>query len=155
MCQMTPHCPKQLPDDEYTGESQLPCGEYMRSLDFPMVSTPGSLNFLVFVISIGTGYTKWLVPITAGSHDSTVYSLKGSLDSLEYLASATVFCRLILVDFLGVFITGVSQTPQCIYHQGVTRRTYRRITPVILDKYLNPVLASLMGPWEINWFEKT
>jgi hypothetical protein len=37
---MTPRCPKQLPGDEYTGESQL-----------PVVNTPGSL------VSPGDEYT--------------------------------------------------------------------------------------------------
>jgi hypothetical protein len=47
---MTPWCLKQLPNDEYTAESRLPCGEYTSGLDSPVVNTPGSLDFLVYLV---------------------------------------------------------------------------------------------------------
>jgi hypothetical protein len=72
-----------LPVGEYTGESQLPCGEYNRESLHPYDEyneesrLPG-----LFGTSIRTGLQeKLLVPNTAGSHDSTVYSLQGLLTS--------------------------------------------------------------------------
>jgi hypothetical protein len=41
-------CPKQLPVDEYSGESRLPCGEYIAESPFPGL----------FITSIRTGLQK-------------------------------------------------------------------------------------------------
>jgi hypothetical protein len=50
MHKMTPQYLKQLPGDEHTGESQLPCGEYTGNLNSSMVSTLWSLDFLVYLL---------------------------------------------------------------------------------------------------------
>ncbi len=44
---MTPQCPKRLPGDEYTGESQLSGDEYTRDSRLPSDEYTGSLNFPV------------------------------------------------------------------------------------------------------------
>jgi hypothetical protein len=51
------------------------------NLDFPLANT---LGFLIYLLQASELiYFKWLVPNTAGSHSSTVYSLQGSRDALE------------------------------------------------------------------------
>ncbi len=93
---MTPRCWKQLPDGENTGDSQIPG---------------------LVITSIRTGLQKkLLMPNTAESHDSTVYSVKGSLDSLENMAPASVCKPIWLLH--GVFITGKSRLPSDEYTVG-------------------------------------
>ncbi len=92
---MTPQCPKLLFGDEYTWESLLPCDEYNRESQLPGL----------FGTSIRIGLqNKFLVPNAAGNHDSTVYSLQRSLDSLESLVLANVFSY------------QLGSTPPCIHH---------------------------------------
>ncbi len=84
---------------------QLSCNEYAVSTPlsfiYQEVSTSGS-TYLVSASELV--YKKVVMPITARSHDSTVYSLRGSLDSLEYLAPAKVFETNVRLS-PGVFIT--------------------------------------------------
>ncbi len=66
---MTPWCPKELPNDKYIAESQLPCGEYTSGLDSPVVNTPGSLDFLYYLVRaselVYKKNKKLMVPNTA------------------------------------------------------------------------------------------
>ncbi len=78
---MTPRCLKQLPDDEYTGESRLtpgspdsPVVNAPGSLNYPVMNTPGSRRLGVFGTSIRTGLqTNFMVTNKPGSQDSSMY----------------------------------------------------------------------------------
>jgi hypothetical protein len=108
-----------------------PCGDIGQGTALPLadVSTSWSDG-----TSIKIGLQKKLmVPNTAGSHGLTVYSLHtGSLDSLEYLAPASVFKNYILIDYPVV--------------NTMRRRLQIWITPLIFDKIQNPFWTCLVGP---------
>jgi hypothetical protein len=151
MHKLTPRCPKQIPGDEYTWESQLPSGEYtMESL------LPG-----LFVTSIRAGLQKndWCL-IQQGVMTALCIHTGGSW--LEYLTLTSV-----LHSYLGwlssVFITGESRLPSDAYtgesrlHDGEYTREYRlpdseytteSITnmnnSMIIRQHWNPVQACLM-----------
>ncbi len=81
---VSPCCSKQLPGAEHTGESWLHYDKYTGESRLPGL----------FGTNIRTGLQKkLLVPNTAGSHDSIVYLLHGSFDSLESLPPASIFAN--------------------------------------------------------------
>ncbi len=116
---------------------------------------------------------KWLVPKIARSRNSTVYSLQGSLNSLEYLAPAGV-SRSNFGRLPGIFITGKSRLPSDKYTResrlycgdytvGLDSQVANtagswlpmQVTPRIFDKNRNPIQACPVGPGEVVWWEKT
>ncbi len=101
---------------------------------------------------------------TAGSHNSTVYSLHKSLDSLKYLASSSVFENQFwlthLLNNYQVFITEESRlyNDEYIEESGLHSCEYIdsagilitiRIIPEIFNKIQNLFKACLMGPGEV------
>jgi hypothetical protein len=103
---MTPQCPKQLPSDEYTRESRLPCVmKILGSLDFQTylfgtsiktgsqrncwcqkdqgVQTPQYIHH----IGLLTPWCTFMMSTVEGKKlvDSPVYSTLGNLDSLVAL----------------------------------------------------------------------
>ncbi len=101
------------------------------SPDSAVMNTPGSLDFLVYLVSASElVYKKSLMPNTAVSHNSTVYSLQRSLYSQEYLAPASVFANQFWSTLWCIYYQGVStlrswvhlgaMTPQRWIHLGVS-----------------------------------
>jgi hypothetical protein len=117
---MSPWCPKRLPGDKYTSESQLPGGEYIGESRLhggeytgesrlPCDEYLGSRLLSVLWTSIRTGLQKnFLMNNRPGSQDSPVYYTQGSLDSLEYFALE------------GSFVNQFRSTPRCIHYRGVS-----------------------------------
>jgi hypothetical protein len=106
------HSPgKKLPGYKYTRESNL---------------------LGLFGTSIRVGLEKRIMmPNTAGSHESTVYFLNGSLDSLEYFTPASVW-NLILVNSLGSLDLEFTEESQLTgsEHTGESNTNTKNITNI-------------------------